>query len=208
MTGPELTATLVAALTTPAVVAAAFAAILVLLIALFWLQGRLRRARQAEARALERAGAAEATLIAAPVGHFAFSHLDGGARCSSSLVKALALQDSAATDFTALLHALLPEDATQLAIDVERLRSEGLAFTMTAQRADQARHFRVEGNRAFAARSGQPVDLLWFTDIGEQTEALHRAEAVRDDFVRLVDALPVPIWVRGGELELANGNDA
>ena len=208
MTGPELTATLVAALTTPAVVAAAFAAILVLLIALFWLQGRLRRARQAEARALERAGAAEATLIAAPVGHFAFSHLDGGARCSSSLVKALALQDSAATDFTALLHALLPEDATQLAIDVERLRSEGLAFTMTAQRADQARHFRVEGNRAFAARSGQPVDLLWFTDIGEQTEALHRAEAVRDDFVRLVDALPVPIWVRGGELELAYCNDA
>src|SRR5690606_21569038 len=78
-------------------------------------------------------------------------------------------------------------------------------FEVTAQN----RHFRVT-----AKRSGN-LALLWFIDVTAEHEdltsrddELERLARENRDFRQIVEALPFPLWRRGGDLELAWVNAA
>jgi len=175
-------------------------------VALWWYQQRLWRTLRDRRQARERAALAEAALTAAPVGHFLFSSR-GGQSCSASLARALGLKDSDAADFSGLLQALDPEDSGRLADAAERLRANGRSFSLTLCSRDHARHFEVDGTRAVAVGQDQHSDLLWFRDVTRLHDELIRTAGERDDFARLIDGLPVPVWVRGSDDRLRFCNE-
>ena len=185
--------------------AAAGVAVLVILILLYL---RARRAKVAAARTGARAQAAEAILDAAPAGCFTFAHVDGGARCSASLKQSLGLADGSARDFTALLKRFESGDATRLATATQGLRDRGQPFSMTVLHRDKDRRFLVDGKRVAIGAQGVTAEVLWFHDITAQHAAVAEAEAERDGFGDLLDALPDPVWSRGPDLRLAYCNTA
>jgi len=181
-------------------------AVIVLLVVLY--QRRLREAHGETATLRRRASLSEAKLAAAPLGYFAFASSGGGIDCSESLARALGLSDGDASDFGAITRCFAKADAQRLSEAALRLRGEGARFAMTLQHADGVRSFRVSGSRAYGAPEGVQSDVIWFEDVSESSEALAQAEAERDDYASLLDAVPLPIWVRGGDEDLVYCNQA
>ncbi len=181
---------------------AALAAALVLAGLVLFYRNAYLAARQASERSADRAVASEAALVASPVGCFAFSHLDGGERCTSSLAATLGLHDSDAADYSALLGTLGPDDAARLDQAVTQLKATGTAFSTTARHGDGRRVFQVHGSRVPLTGSGRTADYLWFTEVTEPTQALEAASAERDRHAALIDSLPLPVWIRDQNLDL------
>ncbi|MGF1608073.1 MAG: ATP-binding protein [Kiloniellales bacterium] len=197
---------LVASIATAPVVLVLLAGLLGLGAALLWYHQRLWRARRGARQARERAALAEAALTAAPCGQFTFS-ARGGETCSASLARSLGLKDGEAADFSGLLQALEPEGAGRLSDAAERLRATGQGFSLAVQRRDGTRRFQVDGARAVATGLEQHSDLIWFRDVTALHDELTRALAERDDFARLIDSLPIPVWVRGADDRLRFCNE-
>lgn len=192
--------------TLPTIIVVVFAVLLLLFVTSMH-RRRLRQAEAATAEAKAKAAAAEATLIAAPMGSFAFSYLGGGPRCSISLVQALGLREADATDFGAVVAVFQDEGGQRLTEAVEHLRGEGLAFNLTLRHRDGLRTFYIEGGRSFAT-GGAHSDLLWVRDITETTDTLNHVQSERDDYAGLIDTLPQPVWVRGESLQVTYCNEA
>lgn len=189
--------------TLPTAIVVLLAAALILVMAMIH-RRRMRRAEEAAAEATAQAASAEATLISSPMGSFAFSYLGGGPRCSLSLVQMLGLREADATEFEAVAAAFVPEDGERLKEAAERLRAEGMLFALDLRHRDGQRCFRVEGNRAYSTGS----DLLWVRETTDVADRIARLESERDEYAGLLDALPMPVWVRGDLLQVTYCNDA
>ncbi len=141
------------------------------------------------------------TLIAKP------GTLQSRPRISGSTA---ALSDPATgdVDYEQVLRRLVPEAASTLRTAVERLRSRGARFSITAQSTD-GRTFEAEGRPAGAQA------VVWIRDVSGERAEISRfvdratvAERGRDQLMEHLNALSMPAWRRDSEGHLEWVNQA
>ncbi|MBI5164650.1 MAG: PAS-domain containing protein [Magnetospirillum sp.] len=179
-----------------------------------WQRWRLvHLGRRAKARDVDARRFAEA-LAAAPDGFYAFLG-EGGESCSRRLAVLLGLAKGTDSSFADVLTAFAPEDGAQLAAAVAALAAEGGGFDLDLSLAEGGRRVRAQGVRACDAGGEALADLVWVRDVTE-------GAAVVDDLARslqalatdttylkgLIDALPMPLWLRDDDLSLLAVNRA
>jgi signal transduction histidine kinase len=187
-------------------------AVLSLLLAMAqqWRISRLRAQVEDRSRA---ALALWESLRSAPDGLFAW--IEGGEeQCSPRLAVLLGLARGVESEVTDMLEAFAEEDRRRLAIAIDDLRAGGDGFDLELGLAD-GRRVGVKGVRA-AAPDGEPLaDLLWVRDVTAEAALVadldRRLAAVETDagYLRgMLNALPMPVWLRDDDLSLLAVNRA
>ncbi|MBI1205709.1 MAG: PAS domain-containing protein [Azospirillum sp.] len=104
--------------------------------------------------------------------------------------------------------ALAPESGPQLIAAWDGLARRGTPFRLRLAAAP-GRCLEVAGRRQNAPDPAASLDILTIEDVTERLEAVERldaaraaAELARQELQRVVDALPLPIWMRDGDLAL------
>jgi len=190
------------------------AALLTLLIftpIVFWLRRELHQAlRDNDARQTDH-GRIEEVLSTAPDGFFRWTLDEEGLivdeHCSRRLAVLLGLYGGTAARFDDVLACFAAQDSARLDAYRRRLHEEGEAFDIELPLGEGRRRILVVGCRA-ASPEGTPLaDVLWLRDVTEGAAAVakleterHRLDLERDRLRSLIDGLPLPVWLRDGDL--------
>jgi signal transduction histidine kinase len=190
------------------------AALLMLLIfvpIVVWLRRELRQASRDNDSRLADQGRLEEVLSTAPDGFFRWSLNDEGGivaeHCSRRLAVLLGLYGGTAARFDDVLDCFSPEDSARLDSYRRRLHEEGEAFDIELPLREGRRRILILGSRA-ASPEGTPLaDMLWLRDVTEGAAAVAKLETEKQDLDRerdrlraLLDGLPLPVWLRDGDL--------
>ena len=110
---------------------------------------------------------------------------------------------------------LLPEDAEALGVRVAAAQKAGKPFSLSVRACGSERALLVIGERAPQAVNAPGGVVLWFLDATESQAEINRLqrEATRlraafDALTALIEAAPMPMWYRGGDLRLLMVNSA
>ncbi|MBQ1499797.1 MAG: HAMP domain-containing histidine kinase [Sphingomonas sp.] len=110
---------------------------------------------------------------------------------------------------------LLPEDADALGVRVAAAQKAGKPFSLSVRACGSERALLVIGERAPQAVNAPGGVVLWFLDATESQAEINRLqrEAARlraafDALTALIEAAPMPMWYRGGDLRLLMVNSA
>ncbi|MBB4264492.1 signal transduction histidine kinase/PAS domain-containing protein [Roseospira visakhapatnamensis] len=212
--------TLIAALTTSDALLAEGASLLVLSLGLgvlAWWQSRRRRASERETEALaDQVETLRAAMAAGPDTCFAWLYRPPRVLCARRLAVLLNLPDGTTSDIGAVVAALRPDIRPALTQALDRLRQDGTPFSLETTRADGERRLDLRGLRVHDATDNRPLaDVLWVRDVTDDGRAVDRLarEAARqraeaDRLRAVLHALPLPVWVRDGDLALIFCNAA
>jgi signal transduction histidine kinase len=167
-----------------------------------------RERRRAAALAAERDGFAaaaselDALLGALPVALCRWRDGESGERF---LGGALALGGRAAPGFADLLARLEGRDRAALEAAIDRLRADGTGFRQTLRFGDGSREFEAVGSR-----TGRSAVVAFLDQSSRIAAAAEQAALVqqRDRLRAMLDALPLPVWRRGGDLKVVDCNRA
>jgi signal transduction histidine kinase len=175
---------------------------------LFFLRRRLATL-DAERKALGHEADLRRHLLAAtPDGLYVWDAIGGGEHCSRRLAVLLELDKGTASRIEDVLFRFEGEAAASLHQAVRDLRHDGSGFDLTQATAGGRRRVRVIGVRCSDADGGALAELLWVRDADNAPRApdteSDEAARVRD----LLDALPVPVWLRNADLSIAFANNA
>lgn len=179
-----------------------------------WMRWRLAAAGETVAAAAGRTERLRHALDAAPDGFFAW--IGEEALCSRRLAVLLALNNGTRSDFAEVLQTFETGDAVLLDRATTRLRADGEGFSLDLGLRDGMRRVRAIGIRAGGTEeAGSGVDLVWLQDVTEATAAiddlgsqLTAAETARQRLDGLLDAQPMPVWMRDDDLSLVKVNRA
>jgi len=171
-----------------------------------------RRAAHAESEAAAARRTAETwrELVAtAPEGLYVWDHASGAEHCSRRLAVLLGLHAGTDARFDDVIAGFDALDAAELGRAAEALRRDGSGFHLSLATANGARAVHAVGVRATAADGRALADMVWMRDDGG-VDAGNRGDealvAAYDSFRALLDALPLPIWIRDAELQVAFAN--
>ncbi len=168
---------------------------------------RLARADDERRRLADAAERNGEILAAAPDGLFLWDHAGGGESCSRRLAVLLGLAAGTQARFADVRARFEGETAAALDKAVQALRRDGTAFDLLLPAA--GRMVQAVGVRAGAVDGRPLADLLWIRDVTGTSDAARSAGAETGGPLRaLLDALPVPVWLRGADLDLAFTNRA
>lgn len=199
-----------------------FAAVVELIIlgtifaALTWWQGRRRRAAEQEAESLaEQVTALRETLGAGRDGYFLWLHRPAEALCSRRLSVLLNLPNGTASTLANVVADVNEDSRPGLERAIDRLRDTGAPFTLEAPHGPARRRLEFKGLRVQSCDDDRALaDVLWVRDVTDDGRAVDR---LSEETARLnqahahlratLDALPVPLWVRDGDLSLTLCND-
>lgn len=187
------------------------------LLVVFWQRWRMGRLAARLSSAEQSALRLKESLAASPDGFFCW--LDDAGQsgwCSRRLAVLLGLTHGVDSAFEDVLAAFAPEDSLRLDTAVRALREEGERFEQELTLDGAAgRRVRAMGVRAATPEGDRLADLVWMQDVTEGAsvvEDLARSlQALASDtaFLRaLIDALPVPVWLRDEDLSLLTVNRA
>lgn len=116
--------------------------------------------------------------------------------------------------------ALDKEDAESLRRAFVRLRNDGTPFrlnarTSAARHGGQVKKLLMSGRRGQAYHGDTHFDVLWVYDVTEREDAaardakaLKRSETQEAAFRGMLEALPMPVWLRDADLEIVWVNTA
>ena len=187
--------------TDPITLAAVAAAVAAALLALWQRHGLLRSEAARRDLALE-VEKGRQILETAPDGLFMWDHTGGGEACSRRLAVLLDLPRGTDSGFGDLLARFPGDAAAALEKGAEALRGDGAGFDLLLPLDRRLIH--AVGVRA-GGQDGRPLaDLLWMRDISPAGGEL----TADDQFRALLDALPLPIWLRDADLNVAYTNRA
>lgn len=135
--------------------------------------------------------------------------------CSRRLAVLLALPRGTESGWDDVLAAFTPEDAHALERAVDRLKAEGEGFEQELALAEGGRKVRAVGVRAADAEGERLADLVWLRDVTEGASVVDdlartlQALATDTAYLKaLIDALPMPVWLRDEDLSLLAVNRA
>ncbi len=155
----------------------------------------------------------EEVLTAAPDGFFRWDS-DGAAHCSRRLAVLLGLYKGLESAYTDVLEAFGLSEAAVLEVAVAGLRQNGVGFEIELAVRD-GRRMQVTGVRAATHDGDALADVLWMRDVTEGSLAVDQLSqeamdlaAQRDRLQAVLDALPIPVWVRDDDLALLYVNRA
>lgn len=170
----------------------------------------LRRAVRAESDLDQARLEAEETreiLAAAPDGLFLWDLVAERERCSPRLAVLLGLEAGLESTFADVLRRFEGDAVSLLEQAVARLRRDGAFFDLILPAAGRMVH--VVGARAASTDGRVWADLLWMRDAATEVEPAASTDLAEDDqFRALLDALPVGVWLRDSNLQVAFVNNA
>ncbi|MEQ8665059.1 MAG: ATP-binding protein [Rhodospirillales bacterium] len=135
-----------------------------------------------------------------------------------ALIRLLDIPEGETASFEQLLERIGDADRPLLVKAADKMRETGEPFDILA--AVGARQMHVAGRRAYVSGSDtEPAgDTLWFRDVTPFVEAVAQAQETagdgagsqaEEDRLRLIlDAMPIPVWLRTPELDVAFANAA
>ncbi|WP_241003885.1 PAS domain-containing sensor histidine kinase [Magnetospirillum aberrantis] len=181
-----------------------------------WQRWRLMRAAARLRAAEDAATRFGECLSTSPEGFFCWPEGGPGAPwCSRRLAVLLALPRGVESSFDDVLAAFATDDARVLETAVRILRNEGDGFEHDLRLGEGGRRVRVVGMRAATPEGEALADMIWLQDVSESAgtvEDLARSlQALASDtaFLRaMIDALPMPVWLRDEDLSLMTVNRA
>ena len=148
-------------------------------------------------------------LSAAPDGLFLWDHVNGGFTCSRRLAVLLDLDAGTQAHYEDIRACFEGDSLRALEQSVSLLRAGGTPFDLllTAGR----RRLQAIGTRAETDAGEALADMVWLRDVTDAggTGADHRIASVNtsglDDrhLTALLDAMPLPVWLRDSKLSLA-----
>ncbi|PCJ03179.1 MAG: histidine kinase [Alphaproteobacteria bacterium] len=142
----------------------------------------------------------EAFLSAVP-GEYCGWGQDQSVVYSQGFCDALGLQ--AIDTFIDIQNILSPDDSASLEGVFNRLRQDGIPFTMNVQNRAETKTFKISGTRGMDLAGRDSFYILWLEDISDLKSAsdimMEEQDILRSDIDRLqetLDALPHPVWIR------------
>lgn len=207
----------------PLMAAALGAAALALLFFCLWVlgRGRINDLREESERVTAVATRAKEILSTAPDGLFLWDHILGGITCSRRLAVLLGLEVGTHARYDDIRGKFEGDHLTALERNVSALRGNGTPFTIIVESG--GRTLEAIGARAETEDGQSVADIVWMRDITEITAGAG-AQSARpaghpppgenlsdlDDrhLTALLDAMPIPIWLRDSGLRLAFVNSA
>jgi PAS domain-containing protein len=179
----------------------------------YWLVRRLNRAETQRRRARREAELAAEILSHGPDGLFVWDHRSHATRASHRLAVLLDLDAGAEARFDDVLARFSGDPAGQLGKAVVDLRSHGTPFDLILSRGE--RLIQAVGVRVGDAKGAPLADILWMRDVTGSPGAEAQAEASAGEraagdsrFQSLLEALPLPVWLRDAEMNLTFVNRA
>lgn len=198
--------------------------VVVLLVLLFlpmllWMRLQLRAAAERAKRLETEQERFTEILAAAPDGYYRWTLSPANEvlseHCSRRLAVLLGLFGGTGASFEDILECFAKEDAQELEQMVRALRRQGTGFELELPLRDGNRRVLMLANRASDAEGVPLADLLWVRDITEGVTAVDRLAvestdlaSERDRLRALLDHLPMPVWMRDGDLALVSCNQA
>ncbi|HET8727223.1 MAG TPA: ATP-binding protein [Alphaproteobacteria bacterium] len=177
-----------------------------------WLGWRLNRERSRADRHRSDAARSEAFLNALPHAYCGWS--DAGVMAVSERFQDI-LGLGRVDGLEDVENALGASDAAALHGAFSRLRQSGEGFELAAGTADGRRRLKITGRRGRAFDAGDRFDVLWLEDVTEVEAALRHARdeasearRVQAELCAVLDALPLPVWLRRPDLSLGWVNRA
>lgn len=161
----------------------------------------------------------EEMLTIAPDGYYCWRYRRDGSEwgedCSRRLAVLLGLIAGKGSRFGDVVASLDPDSVPVLEQAVARLRADGTSFDIDLTTRDGERHILAIGIRSETDVGLPLADVVWMRDISDSARAvslsIRQAEELRGERDRLrslIDALPVPVWLRDDALSLTFCNRA
>ncbi len=152
------------------------------------------------------------SMMSAPDGFFAWIG-EGDTLCSRRLAVLLGLPKGTQSDLADVLAAFA--EPGRLTAVLASLHQDGIGFDLELAAADGMRRIGVHGTRAAGSDGERFADLVWMRDVTAQAataldleQRLDRLGGIETQLRGLIDALPVPVWLRGDDLSLLLVNRA
>ena len=153
-------------------------------------------------------------LSSAPEGFYAWIGEDRHI-CSRHMAIMLGLIQGTESDFDAVLAALAPDSAARLENLMETMNRDGIGFSGVFRLAEGGRSVELQGKRITTLAGVRLADVLWCLDVTEAAQAqaalnhkLADAQLEAKQYRAMLDALPMPVWLRGEDLALLAVNRA
>ena len=192
---------------------------LALLFALGWARQRAKRLQAESERdhlfAVAQKG--KEILAAAPDGLFLWDHVLGGVTVSRRLAVLLGLKAGTHARYDDIRECFKGESLKALERGCSALRGNGKPFDLVLLFGD--RLIQAIGQRAETEAGDVQADLVWMRDVTELTNGAKAPDGVSnpekpanryDDrhLTALLDAMPIPVWLRDSKLNIAFANRA
>ena len=178
---------------------------------LLWLRTRLRKLESYNSRLLAEAEQNREILASTSDGLFLWDLKNANEKCSRQLAVLLRLDAGTEASFNNVLAQFSNREARALTKATEQLHSTGMSFNL--QLKIDKRTIQVTGTRT-SKLDGSPLnDLMWMRDIPNEP-SIHcfpgRSEdtAAQEHFSQLLNALPLPVWIRDSALTIVFSNTA
>jgi len=193
--------------------------VLALAFAIGWARQRARRlhAEAERDRLFAVAQKGREILAAAPDGLFLWDHVLGGVTVSRRLAVLLGLSAGTHSRYDDIRSCFKGESLKALERGCSALRGKGTPFDLVLLYGD--RMIQAIGQRAETDSGEVQADLVWMRDVTELTAGaepkftapLPQEAADRFDdrhLTALLDAMPIPVWLRDSKLNIAFANRA
>ncbi|HIN20787.1 MAG TPA: PAS domain-containing sensor histidine kinase [Rhodospirillales bacterium] len=157
---------------------------------------------------------AKEMLAATPDGLFLWDHANGGFTCSRRLAVLLNLKDGILSRYDDLRERIEGESLKTLEQCVSLLRGPGTPFDVML--ISGRRRIQAIGGRAETDDGNVLADMVWMRDItstgetgvGRRVSSINTSGLEDRHLTALLDAMPLPVWLRDSKLSLAFINHA
>ncbi len=157
---------------------------------------------------------AKEMLAATPDGLFLWDHANGGFTCSRRLAVLLNLKDGILSRYDDLRQRFEGESLKTLEQCVSLLRGAGTPFDVML--ISGRRRIQAIGGRAETDDGNVLADMVWMRDItstgetgvGRRVSSINTSGLEDRHLTALLDAMPLPVWLRDSKLSLAFINHA
>jgi len=147
----------------------------------------------------------EAFLSAVP-GEYCGWGIDGSSAYSKGFCKLLGLDT--VDRFTDIQNCLCSDDAIMIEGLFNRLKSDGIGFSINVQDKNFSKLLRVSGTRGVDLSNQDHIHILWLEDLSVSSSIKDEEDGSYDfldnidGFQNALDALPHPVWIRNKEQQI------
>lgn len=153
-------------------------------------------------------------LAAAPDGLFLWDHANGGFTCSRRLAVLLSLDDGILSHYDNIRERFEGDSLKALEQSVSLLRGAGTPFDVLL--TSGRRQLQAIGARAETENGDVVADMVWMRDVtgtgedgvGRRVSSVNTSGLEDRHLTALLDAMPLPVWLRDSKLSLAFINHA
>ncbi len=193
--------------TLPVLLGTVIGALIVLPFALVY-RARARDASTERRRTEAVANRTRSILSSSPDGIFLWDHATGGISCSRRLAEMLEIESGTLARYDDIRACFEETELQKLEQGVSLLRAKGSPFDVTLKRGQT--HFQALGSRATGTAGEAVADIVWMRRVHAAAEGPAANAGGFDDrhLTALLDALPIPLWLRDADLKIAFQNRA